>query len=271
MTELNLDSCQYLTRIHDVSNLPNLEIFSFEWCKNLIEIHKSVGFLNKLEILKAGGCIKLMSFPPLKLTSLQELELSYCESLKTFPEILGEVKNIKRITLTNTSIQKLPLSFQNLTGLNDIWILRNGMLRLPSSIFSMPNLSSIEVDGCILPKLDEKLSSMVTTIPEHHLYIELKKCNLSDEFLPILVMWSANVECLDLSGNNFTILPECIKDFHLLWSLTLDDCKYLREIRGIPPKLKLLSATNCKSLTSSSRNMLLNQVLFCLLFSLYLT
>jgi len=259
LRELNLDKCEFLTRIHDVSNLPNLEIFSFRRCKNLIEIHESVGFLNKLEILEASGCSKLMSFPPLKSTSLQELELSYCESLKTFPEILGEMKNIKRIALENTSIEKVPVSFQNLTGLLYLIIEGKGMLRLPSSICNMPNLSDIIVDGCIFLKLDDKLSSMVSTSPKE---ITLKNCNLSDEFLPILVMWSANVKSLDLSGNNFTILPECIKDCHFLWYLRLDDCKCLREIRGIPPNLKRLSAKQCKSLTSSCKNMLLNQVFF---------
>jgi len=261
MRELNLDHCRYLTRIHDVSNLPNLEIFSFQFCKNLIEIHKSVGFLNKLQSLHARFCSNLLSFPPLKSTSLRGLELSFCFGLQNFPEILGEMKNITHITFEQTSISKLPDSFQNLTGLRSLSIEGFGrLIRLPSSIFRMPNLSNIFSEDCLFPKKIDKLSSMVLTSPKG---IKLKKCNLSDEFLPILVMWSANVEWLDLSGNNFTILPECIKDFQFLSSLTLDDCKCLREIRGIPPNLKYLSTKYCKSLTSSCRNMLLNQVLFC--------
>jgi len=266
--ELNLDDCQYLTRIHDVSNLPNLEIFSFKSCKNLIEIHESVGFLNKLQILNASSCSKLRSFPAMKSASLRILELAYCRSLKTFPEILGEMKNITSISLMKTSIEKLPVSFQNLMGLQNFFIEGNVLQRLPISIFRMPNLSKITFYRCIFPKLDDKWSSMVSTSPTD---IQLVKCNLSDEILPIVVMWSANVELLNLSENNFTILPECIKHCHFLWSLRLDDCKCLREIRGIPPNLKHLSAIRCKSLTSSSKNMLLNQVLFCLLFSLYLT
>ncbi|XP_039682591.1 TMV resistance protein N [Medicago truncatula] len=261
MRELNLDNCQFLTRIHDVSNLSNLEIFSFQQCKNLIEIHKSVGFLNKLEVLNAEGCSKLMSFPPLKLTSLDELRLSDCKNLNNFPEILGEMNNIKRICWENTSIKEVPVSFQNLTKLLYLTIKGKGMVRLPSSIFRMPNLSDITAEGCIFPKLDDKLSSMLTTSPNRLWCITLKSCNLSDEFLPIFVMWSAYVRILDLSGNNFTILPECIKDCHLLSDLILDDCKCLREIRGIPLNLTNLSAANCKSLTSSCRNMLLNQEL----------
>jgi hypothetical protein len=59
--------------------------------------------------------------------------------------------------------------------------------------------------------------------------------------------------------NNFTILPECIKECHLLRELYLDKCQYLREVRGIPPNLKIFSAQWCESLTSAE--MLLNQEL----------
>ncbi|RHN51766.1 putative leucine-rich repeat domain, L domain-containing protein [Medicago truncatula] len=170
------------------------------------------------------------------------------------------MKNITRIRLFDTSIEKLPVSFQKLTGLLNLIIIGNGMLRLPSSIFRMPALSKINFEDCLLPKKNDKLSSMVFTSRAVDIeYIELIKCNLSDKFLPILVMWSANVKTLDLSGNNFTILPECMKDCRFLWFLKLDDCKCLREIRGIPPNVKHLSAIRCKSLTSSCKHMLLNQ------------
>ncbi|CAJ2667225.1 unnamed protein product [Trifolium pratense] len=53
MKVLRLDRSKCLTEISDVSGLQNLEEFSFERCKNLLRIHESVGFLNKLKILNA--------------------------------------------------------------------------------------------------------------------------------------------------------------------------------------------------------------------------
>lgn len=94
MRELNLDNCSCLRHILDVSGLSNLEKFSFKNCRNLTKVHKSIGFLNKLEILNTEGCCKLKSFPPLELPSLRKLELSFCTHLKNFPEILGQMKNI---------------------------------------------------------------------------------------------------------------------------------------------------------------------------------
>ncbi|KAI5445237.1 hypothetical protein KIW84_013474 [Lathyrus oleraceus] len=91
--------------------------------------------------------------------------------------------------------------------------------------------------------------------------LHLFNSNLSDESLPKFLTLFANVQKLDLSANHFTILPECLKDCDFLYKLCLDDCKNLKEIRGIPPNLKYFSAQSCVSLTSSSRRLLLNQEL----------
>ena len=78
------------------------------------------GFLEKLKILSAFNCRKLKSFPPIKLTSLKLLTLSFCDSLESFPEILGKMENVTQLCLENTPIKKFPLSFQNLTKLQEL-------------------------------------------------------------------------------------------------------------------------------------------------------
>lgn len=193
-----------------MSGLQNLEKFSFRHCENLITIHNSVGFLSKLKTLDAEGCIKLKSFPPLKLTSLQRLELSFCKSLKKFPEILGEMEKINKIVLRETSIRDLPISFQNLTGLHKLGIWGSGMLSLPSIILTMPNLSDVYARGCqLMPIQNDNSSSVVSSNVQQ---LRLINCDLPDEFLPTLVTWFSNVKYLNLLGSNFTILPECLKE-----------------------------------------------------------
>lgn len=259
MKELNLDYCGSLKRILDVSGLQNLEIFSIKKCINLIEIHHSIGFLSKLQILVAEGCCKLRSFPSMKLTSLYQLDLSSCASLKSFPEILGEMENIASLVLVGTSIEELPFSFHNLTRLHSLQIEARGILKLTSSIIMMPKLSWITIKGgLLLPNQNVKLNSMMSSNVRQ---LQLIECNFTEESLAMLLTWFTNVECLNLSGSNVTILPECIKESHFLRRLHLDVCKWLREIRGVPPNLKHLSALGCKSLTSSCRSMLLNKEL----------
>ncbi|CAK8532255.1 unnamed protein product [Lathyrus sativus] len=260
MKVFTFNNCQYLTHISDISGLPNLEKFSFENCNNLITIHNSIGYLNKLEILNAKGCSKLESFPPLQLISLKELELSKCRSLKRFPELLGRMTNIKEIWLFETSIGELPFSFQNLSELRELKIRGCQMLRFSSNTGMMPKLSKItDVDFPLLfPNHNDKLSSTVSSKVE---YLNLGKNNLSEKCLPIVLTRFANVKYLYLWNNNFKILPECLDKCHLIRILELDGCKFLEDIRGIPPNLKKFSAIRCKSLTSECRRMLLSQKL----------
>ncbi|XP_027357713.1 TMV resistance protein N-like isoform X2 [Abrus precatorius] len=263
MSVLNFDECEGLTQIPDVSGLQNLEKFSFKNCENLITIHDSIGFLHKLKFLNAIGCRKLRSFPPLKLTSLEKLELSYCSNLECFPEILGKMENITELVLEASAIKELPFSFQNLTGLQILQLRLGGMIRLPSSIVMMPKLTEIiawDWKGLLWPRQvegEEKVSSMVSSNVD---CLCLSGCNLSDQFLPVALSWFVNVKDLDLSRNKFTVLPECISECHFLWKLILDYCNCLREIRGMPPNIEHFSARNCKSLTSC-RSTLLNQKL----------
>ncbi|KEH26798.1 putative TIR domain, glycoside hydrolase, family 29, leucine-rich repeat domain, L [Medicago truncatula] len=185
MTVLTLDHCKYLTHIPDVSGLSNLEKLSFEYCDNLITIHNSIGHLNKLERLSAFGCREFKRFPPLGLASLKELNLRYCESLDSFPELLCKMTNIDNIWLQHTSIGELPFSFQNLSELDELSVV-NGMLRFP--------------------KQNDKMYSIVFL---NVTQLTLCHCNLSDECLPILLKWCVNMTSLDLMYNNFKILPEC--------------------------------------------------------------
>ncbi|KAK7364856.1 hypothetical protein VNO80_13600 [Phaseolus coccineus] len=222
MTSLNFDECRYLKQIPDVSCLTHLENLSFRWCPKLFSLHCSVGFLEKLKILHAEGCSRLKSFPPIKLTSLEQLKL--------------------RVKVKKNGCDGLPLS----------------------SICMMPELVNIAASGSgggLFPEANEgaeKVSSILSTNVQ---YLQLRCCNLTDEFFPILLPWFANIKNLDLSRNSFTVIPECIKECHFLTRLNLNFCERLREIRGIPPALKYFSAIDCLSLTSSCRSMLLNQEL----------
>ncbi|XP_061347996.1 disease resistance protein Roq1-like [Gastrolobium bilobum] len=259
---LNFDDCEFLTEIPDVSGLLKLKELSFKRCENLTTIDDSVGKLDKLRILACEGCIKLGALPPFKLTSLEELYLNECSSLESFPEILGEMKNIKHLDLFRTPIKELPSSFENLTGLRELVAVACGIVQFPSSIVKMRELVLIRGEGWNLGSLPE-VGSMVSSNLE---LLKLVKCNVSDEILAIGLTWFANVKNLDLSFNCFTIIPECIKECHLLRSLTLDYCRNLREIRRIPPNLKYFSARNCYSLTSESISKLLDQVYFLFMY-----
>ncbi|XP_061343744.1 TMV resistance protein N-like [Gastrolobium bilobum] len=247
MKVLNFNHCQYITEIPDVSGVPNLEELSFGDCENLIKIHESVGFLNELKILNAEGCKKFRSFPPIKLTSLEKLKLSYCPSLENFPEILGKMEKIKLIHVFDTRIKELPFSIQNLTQLERIDLKPcGGMFHLPRSILMLREFDELNVwncEGLLISKQEEGDDAQVSSL---EFEISFWECNLSDEFirkgLPLFV------NELTLTDSNFTILPVCMRECLFLTEIMLYRCKNFCEIGGIPPNLKKFTARECKSL-----------------------
>lgn len=274
MRHLNLDGCKFITHIPDVSGAPNLEELSLVYCENIVEIHESVGFLSKLKIMSVEGCRKLRSLPPINLTSLQYLNLSHCLSLVSFPEILENMENITHLSLEYTAIKELPYSIGKLIRLRRLELHGCGMFQLPSSIVLLAELEWLSISQCEglqssrQDKGTEKLSSKVSSNVKH---IDFLSCNISDEFIQIGLTWFANVKELDLSTNNFTILPACIQECHLLTKLNLDYCVNLEKIGGIPPNLETFSAVRCTSLKDLDLTVLLpSNKEFCFLRELIL-
>ncbi|KAL2322424.1 hypothetical protein Fmac_026803 [Flemingia macrophylla] len=92
---LDFEGCKFLAELPSLSGVPNLIALSLNNCTNLIRIHSSVGFLDKLELLSAQGCTQLETLvPSIYLTSLVTLDLRDCSRLKRFPEVLGMMENI---------------------------------------------------------------------------------------------------------------------------------------------------------------------------------
>jgi hypothetical protein len=170
------------------------------------------------------------------------------------------MKNIKTISLHNIPIRKLPSSFKNLSELHELSIDGCRKLKYSSKIFMMPNLKLFSAVGCslLMEKQNEKFSSENSSSLRWDLHLRDK--NLSEQSVQVVLSLWSNVSIVDLSNNNIRILPSCLNQCQIE-VLTLDGCKYLEEIRGIPPNLILFSAKGCKSLTSSCIRMLLNQEL----------
>ncbi|KAG7942521.1 hypothetical protein I3843_16G107200, partial [Carya illinoinensis] len=163
---LIFSECEFLTRISDMSGLPNLEQLDILCCNRLVEVDQSIGSLSKLVWLTIIACSKLNSFPSLlNSRSLKELRVEFCKSLVSFPEIGLEMKRLTWITWSSTSIKELHSSIGNL------------------------ELQYLDLEGndyLSLPRLPpSKLDSSVFT----NCFSTLRKLNLSSNTFVILPGW----------------------------------------------------------------------------------
>lgn len=265
---MRFSNCRFLRQVPNLSRVPNLTELCLDGCRSLTEIHYSVGQMDKIRHLSAERCTKLRAFPCIKLTSLEYLRLSWCSSLSSFPDIIGKMENMKELSLPGTAIRELPSSIGNAIGLEILNLAEcKHLKKLPTSILRLPNLWLLSAKLCRqfsgFKKFeggdDEEQMSFIASSSNIR-FLSFSHCTLSDESLAMCLSSCPNLMFLDLSFNSFKTLPSCIKECHLLRDLSLDSCKQLQQISGMPPNLESFKAKNCTLLTSLSSSMLLNQV-----------
>ncbi|CAN6699068.1 unnamed protein product [Malus baccata var. baccata] len=229
LTEMNLSGCEFLEKMPDLSGSPNIIRLDLSGCTSLVEVDDSVGFLDKLQLLRFSGCSKLTRFPTrLRSRSLQVLSLRGCRRLESFPK--GTMETLWRLDIEKSWIRELPsiACFPELGLLN--------------ASDDLPNIGLLACGKKV--KFDEVSSRSSNA----QLTLNFGGCNLSDsDFLVPLHYWSA-LKDLYLSRNNFVILPDCISKAVNLKHLQLQFCMRLREIPILPPKLESLGLDYCTSL-----------------------
>ncbi|XP_056166690.1 disease resistance-like protein DSC1 [Syzygium oleosum] len=255
---VNFSHCTLLREIPDVSSLPNLESLDLRECTNLVEVHQSLGRLEKVVHLNFLNCCNLSCFPSrLNSRSLENLIIRGCIKLSRFPDMLVQVKRLKELVLYETAIEELPSSVANLIELKELYLSDcTDLKNLPCSIYTLQQLDRIFVDGCSqLSKFPECLCessdctnvSLPLALPSV-INLKMQRCSLSElSFLKNLHCMSS-LTILDLSENKFVSLPTCMSQFTKLQQLYLTHCKQLREILALPPNITFLHAKGCESL-----------------------
>ncbi|KAG6625648.1 hypothetical protein CIPAW_16G112600 [Carya illinoinensis] len=224
LTYMDLRYCKFITKIPDLSRNSNLESLDLGDCENLVEVHHSVGFLEKLCRFSVSGCCKLRILPKgFKLRSLRFFDFKYCWCLEEFPEIECEMEFLAKLDFQGTSIKKLHSSIENLKGLKRLDLYGSSLKELPSSIGNLTRLEELHAAG--------SSSSAIW-----------KSLQVSN-FFPALVE-------LDISGSDIVIFPAQGVRFASLRHLLLNNCKKLEEILPIPLSISTVEARECTSLKS---------------------
>ncbi|KAJ9141458.1 hypothetical protein P3X46_031995 [Hevea brasiliensis] len=184
---LNLSHSHLLVAFPDCSKLPNLELLILKDCINLVEIDKSIGFLEKklpreiarmrsLEELLLSGCSELNEIPEelVELDSLRVFDASgtainqgssISERSPRFSlAILPHFLTVLRLKDCNLSDDVIPGDISLLCSLVMLKLSGNPIQTLPQSIVSLAWLEFLSLDRCrrlqFLPELPQGLRGL---------------------------------------------------------------------------------------------------------------
>ncbi|KAJ6978648.1 TMV resistance protein N [Populus alba x Populus x berolinensis] len=171
---LDLRHSHDLFRTPDFSGLPALEKLILEDCIRLVQIHKSIGDLQRLFILNIRNCTSLTELPEemSRLNSLQELVLDGCSNLDSLNMELEHQQGRKLlqsdgIVASTSFISSLPLKLFFPSRFST-----RKMLRF--TLFSLPRLlESLDLSGTPIRFLPESIKDLGLL---RHLY--LRNCKM---------------------------------------------------------------------------------------------
>ncbi|KAL5845686.1 hypothetical protein ACOSQ3_009210 [Xanthoceras sorbifolium] len=229
----------------DFTMVPNLESLDLEGCTRLTEVHKSVGFLNKLTILNLKNCQNLVRFPSdvSGLKSLKILDLNGCSKLEKLPENLEGIECLEDLDAGGTAIRKVPSSISRLTNLRKLSF-RGCKGEAPKTLSSfiwslLSPTRNPDCMGLLLPSLTG-LSFLRT--------LDLSDCNLLEGGIPPDIGSLSSLEELNLSKNKFASLPDSISELSKLKVLFMEKCQRLKSLPKLPPEITFVGTENCSEL-----------------------
>eukprot|EP01018_Ginkgo_biloba_P021067 Gb_14266 [translate_table: standard] len=163
---LQLNWCEYLEKLPDLSIPTPLLTLNLENCSELNTLPDSLGFLVQLECLNLSGCFNLEELPDniCNLLSLKKLYLRDCSSIGRLPDALGRLRSLAELDIWSLiGIQGLT-SFEGLRSLEKLNLSKCRRLKsLPASIGELKNLKHLEMNECFsVSSLPEEFGNLVS-------------------------------------------------------------------------------------------------------------
>ncbi|KAF3778049.1 Disease resistance protein [Nymphaea thermarum] len=242
-----------ITITPDFSCIPCLAKLTLDNCKELVEVHESVGQLKSLIWLSLTVCMKLLKLPNTicQLTSLEFLSLCGCWNLLDLPKQLGNIASLKHLDFRTGSshIRTLPDSMRRLHDLEHLLIDHN-----------MLGISSDSDDLVAASKLISHSAYVLDVLPDPCCRRKTKLELIDDTFEELtetFIRWE-NLESLILNCESLKSLPAGIGQLQKLKVLEMFENLKILSLDGDPmnvtpsfsclPCLEKLMLMNCKEL-----------------------
>ncbi|CAL5340843.1 unnamed protein product [Camellia sinensis] len=192
-----------------------------ENCARLVEVHESIGHLQRLVLLNLKNCKNLRKLPRsiVMLKFLETLDISGCSNIKELPIEMGTMDSLTKFNANGTVVSPLLSTTKEVK---------------PWYSFIWPSLlkprKSVEISWALFPR------SLV--------HLSLVDCNLSEDAFPKDLSNLSSLQILNLSNNPICSLPNCIEGLTGLQILVLKECKRLQSFI-VEQNLKVLSVIEC--------------------------
>ncbi|XP_058216941.1 disease resistance protein LAZ5-like [Rhododendron vialii] len=207
---LNLSHSYNLAKTLNFLELPNLERLALKNCTSLVEVHESIGHLERLVFLNLEDCKNLRNLPRsiCMLKHLETLVISGCSNLDRLPTNMGNMESLTMLKVDGIALnQSLPTNGQVNAVQSFIW------------------------SWWLDPRKSPEISRL--SLPWSLVELSLANCNLSEGDFPGDLRNLFSLTKLDLSFNCFRRLPDFIKGLPNLECLYINHCQRLRKLDGV--------------------------------------
>ncbi|XP_048133977.1 disease resistance protein RUN1-like [Rhodamnia argentea] len=276
---LSITRCPNITKMPDIYDCLALERLTIANCYRLKTVESFIGCLRSLMELKIENCNGLANLPEEvgALVKLKHFSLKGCRGLGELPNSIGNLTSLTELDLSSTGIAKLPNSIgglvhaprelASLSHLEELTL--NGLdletlLQLPSSQWSLRNLSTLELHGCEvediqldkLPRLKKLTIDNCERLRRLSISLELRKpsqvrvasCLALVEIK--VVDLTKSLESLSVLGCESLTRIGGLSRSKNLENLYIHSCKVLTDVESLNEleSLRSLVVANCKSL-----------------------
>ncbi|KAF3489897.1 hypothetical protein F2Q69_00055318 [Brassica cretica] len=268
---VDLSHSSKLLNLSGLAKALSLQRLNLEGCTNLDELPRDMQNMKSLVYLNMRGCTRLRSLPQMNLIALKTLILSDCSNLKEFQVIS---RSLEVLHLDGTVIKRLPLNIQKLERLIILNLKNCKMLEcLPNCLGKLRLLEEVILSGCSrlknLPDVRHGMKHVQTLLfdgigvdempdisyfigSQAQAYVDMSFQHFGSYCIPSewpqLVNRVSSLRRLCLSGHGFVSLHNDIGHLYNLTWLDVKQCKKLRSVPMLPPRLQYFSAHGCDSL-----------------------
>ncbi|XP_042959078.1 TMV resistance protein N-like isoform X23 [Carya illinoinensis] len=150
LKELDLNSCENLIEIPDLSGAPNLEKINFSYCRSLCkQLWKGLVVLPNLKELDLNSCENLIEIPDLsEAPNLEKINFSGCRSLCKVHPSIKVLKQLQELRMSHTRIKQLWKGLVVLPNLKQLYLnFCENLIEIPD-LSGAPNIEEIDFSYC---------------------------------------------------------------------------------------------------------------------------